>query len=99
MFPEGRLAEVAVLQRGGAYFNNIDLQDFMWINETSFVASKKTSKEELNYDFYDGYTETREEFEEQNYLPNEEEGWGYVRVDLHPDALKTENFIPASTEF
>lgn len=99
MFPEGHLAEVAVLQRGGAYFNDIDLQDFMWINETSFIASKKTSKEELNYDFYDGYTGNREEFEEQNYLSNEEEGWGYVRVDLHPDALKTENFIPASTEF
>ena len=32
------------------------------------------------------------------YLQIDEDGWGYVRVDLRPDALQTKQELPSSLE-
>lgn len=91
MLPEGRLAKIAVLERGGYYYTQIDLKDFLWISESSFIASKNPSKEELQYDFYWGCADScLAEYRKHSYLPDDEREWSYVQVTLHPDALKTE---------
>lgn len=98
MLPEGRLAEVAVLDRGG-FYSEIDLEGFLWVSESAFIARKNLSDEELQYDFYRGCTDScLEDYRKHGYLPEDkdESGWEYVRVDLHPDALKTKQELPSS---
>lgn len=99
MLSEGRLAEVAVLDRGGFNFSEVDLKDFVWIDRSSFIASKKTFEDELQYDFYGECTDScLEEYIKHGYLQEDENGWGYVRVDLRPDALQTKQEVPSSLE-
>ena len=99
MLSEGRLAEVAVLDRGGFNFIVVDLQDFIWTGQSSFIAKKKTFEDELQYDFYGECTDScLEEYIKHGYLQEDEKGWGYVQVDLHPDALQTRQVLPSSKE-
>ena len=90
MLPEGRLGEVAALNRGGGDYYEVDLDDFTWVGESSFIANRKTLEEELQCDFYGGCSDScLEEYRKYGYLQIDEDGWGYVRVDLRPDALQT----------
>ncbi len=99
MLPEGRLAEVAALNRGGGDYFEVDLDDFVWVGESSFIANKKTSEDELQCDFYGGCSDScLEEYRKCGYLQIDEDGWGYVRVDLRPDALQTKQELPSSLE-
>lgn len=99
MLPGRRLAEVAVLERGGFYYSQVDLEDFLWVSESSFVANKKVSDAELQYDFYGGCPDScLAEYRKHGYLQDDEIEWGYVRVDLHPDALQTAEELPSSLE-
>ena len=99
ILPEGRLAEVAALNRGGGDYFEVDLDDFVWVGESSFIANKKTSEDELQCDFYGGCSDScLEEYRKCGYLQIDEDGWGYVRVDLRPDALQTKQELPSSLE-
>ena len=99
MLPEGRLAEVAALNRGGGDYFEVDLDDFVWVGVSSFIANKKTSEDELQCDFYGGCSDScLEEYRKCGYLQIDEDGWGYVRVDLRPDALQTKQELPSSLE-
>ena len=97
MLSEGRLAEVAVLDRGGLAYTDVDLVDFAWVGESSFIANKRTSEDELQYDFYGECTDScLEEYRKYGYLQGDEDGWGYVRVDLRPASLQTEQTLSSS---
>lgn len=99
MLPEGRLGEVAALNRGGGDYYEVDLDDFTWVGESSFIANRKTLEEELQCDFYGGCSDScLEEYRKYGYLQIDEDGWGYVRVDLRPDALQTKQELPSSLE-
>lgn len=41
ILPNGRLAQIASLERGGYNFYESDLENFIWIGNRSFVATKK----------------------------------------------------------
>lgn len=63
------------------------------------IANKKTSEDELQCDFYGGCSDScLEEYRKCGYLQIDEDGWGYVRVDLRPDALQTKQELPSSLE-
>lgn len=58
MLPEGRLAEVAALNRGGEYYSEVDLDNFVWVGESSFIANRKTLEAGLQCDFYGGCSDS-----------------------------------------
>ena len=50
MLPEGRLAEVAALNRGGGDYFEVDLDDFVWVGEKFIHCCKKRRKMNMEED-------------------------------------------------
>ena len=51
MLPEGRLGEVAALNRGGGDYYEVDLDDFTWVGESSSLQIERHWKKNFNVTF------------------------------------------------
>lgn len=84
--PGGRLARVAMLDRGGVNFYSLDLENFIWVGERTMVATKIGP--ERRDDRY---------YSEDDRLANEGRE-PYVRIEILPEALQNMELLPFSDE-